>query len=313
MLRRLVAIVGPTASGKSAVAFELARRLGGEIVNADSRQIYRQMDIGTAKPSSEKRRVVRHHLFDICEPGERYSLALFRRDARKTFEAIWARGSFPWIVGGSGQYVWSLLEDRSVPEVAPNPELRARLSAFADDQGTAALHARLQDVDPVAAERIDERNVRRVVRALEVHEATGRPISEWQQRGEPDFEYLIFGLEAERDELDKRIGRRTREMFEAGFVDEVRGLLDAGVGEDAPAMSSIGYAEVVRYLRGEVELEETIEATAKATRRLARRQLQWFRPSDERIRWLRTVEDIELEANIFTGACTNALRGSSSW
>jgi tRNA dimethylallyltransferase len=168
-------------------------------------------------------------------------------------------------------------------------------------------------VDPVAAERIDERNVRRVVRALEVHEATGRPISEWQQRGEPDFEYLIFGLEAERDELDKRIGRRTREMFEAGFVDEVRGLLDAGVGEDAPAMSSIGYAEVVRYLRGEVELEETIEATAKATRRLARRQLQWFRPSDERIRWLRTVEDIELEANIFTGACTNALRGSSSW
>lgn len=310
MLRRLVAIVGPTASGKSAIALELARRLGGEIVNADSRQIYRGMDIGTAKPALEERRSVRHHLYDIVDPTAEYSLALYKRDARATFEQLWERDTFAWLVGGTGQYVWAVLEDWQVPEVPPDPELRASLHQFAAERGHLALHERLQVVDPEAADRIDARNIRRVIRALEVHHHTGIPISDWQTKGNPDFEYLLFGIDLPRDELDVRIDRRVDAMFEAGFVDEVRRLLESGVPSDAPAMSSIGYGEVVRHLGGQTPLEEAIEQTKRATRRFARRQMQWFRRDDKRIHWVQDADDIDLHANIFTGACTNTIRGS---
>jgi tRNA dimethylallyltransferase len=310
-LRRLVAIVGPTASGKSAIALELAQRLGGEIVNADSRQVYRGMDIGTAKPSAADRRLVRHHLYDICDAREAYSLALYRQHALAAFDALWARGTFPWLVGGTGQYVWSLLENWSVPEVAPDEDLRARLAAEADAHGPDSLHGRLASVDPVAAERIDARNVRRVIRALEVYEHTGMPISAWQTKGDPDFEYLLFGIDVPRGGLDERIASRVDAMFEAGFVDEVRRLMQSGVPADAPAMSSIGYAEVARHLAGEVSVEEAVERTKRATRRLARRQAQWFRHDDPRITWVRDADDIDLQANIFTGACTNVIRGAS--
>lgn len=308
MLRRLVAIVGPTASGKSAMATELALRLGGEIVNGDSRQIYRGMDIGTAKPSAEDRRRVRHHLFDIADPTDNYSLALYQRDARAAFETIWSRGSFPWLVGGTGQYVWSLLEAWSVPEVAPNADLRRELTAVAKRDGHAALHRRLAAVDPAAAERIDARNVRRVVRALEVYELTGIPISAWQTRGTPDFEFLLFGVDLPREELDRRIDVRTDAMFAEGFVEEVQRLLDEGVPQRAPAFSSIGYAEILRHLRGEISLADAIEETKRATRRLVRRQQQWFRRDDPRITWVQDADDIDMHANIFTGACTNAIR-----
>jgi tRNA dimethylallyltransferase len=311
MLRRIVAIVGPTASGKSSMALELARRLGGEIVNADSRQVYRGMDIGTAKPTAAERRIVRHHLFDIVDPTEEYSLALYQRQARAAFDEIWAGGNFAWLVGGTGQYVWALLEDWRVPEVAPDPALRARLQAEAEAGGPEALHARLAEVDPAAAERIDPRNARRVVRAIEVYEHTGRPISAWQTKGQPDFEYLLFGVDLPRDLLEARIEQRTGAMFEAGLVDEVRGLLESGVPAGAPAMSSIGYAEVVRYLGGEISLEEAQVEIGRATRRLVRRQLQWFRRDDPRITWVRDADDIDLQANIFTGACTNVIRGAS--
>jgi tRNA dimethylallyltransferase len=304
MLRRLVAIVGPTAAGKSAMALELARILGGEIVNGDSRQVYRGMDVGTAKPALEERRLVRHHLYDIIGPADDYSLSLYQRDARAAFDQVWARGSFPWLVGGTGQYVWALLENWQVPEVPPDRELRARLAAFAQEHGPEALHARLAAVDALAAERIDARNVRRVIRALEVHEHTGVPISSWQRKGEPDFEYLLFGLDVPREELDRRIDRRVEAMFAAGFEDEVRGLLARGVPPDAAAMSSIGYAEVVRHLQGSLTRDEAVELTTRATRRLARRQAQWFRRDDGRIAWV-----IEMQANIFTGACTNVIRG----
>ena len=310
-LRRVVAIVGPTASGKSAIALDLAQRLGGEIVNADSRQVYRGMDIGTAKPTVAERRVARHHLYDICDPAGSYSLALYRAQATATFDSLWAKGTFPWLVGGTGQYVWALLENWSVPEVAPDDELRARLAATAETDGHQALHARLAAVDATAAERIDSRNVRRVIRALEVYERTGTPISEWQTKGEPDFEYLLFGIDVPREELDRRIDRRVEAMFESGFVDEVRLLLDSGVARDAPAMSSIGYAEVARHLAGEIGLDDAIELTKRATRRLARRQAQWFRREDPRITWVHDADDIDLQANIFTGACTNVIRGAN--
>ncbi len=310
-LRRVVAIVGPTASGKSAIALDLAQRLGGEIVNADSRQVYRGMDIGTAKPPAADRRLVRHHLYDICEPAETYSLALYRQQALAAFDTLWARGTFPWLVGGTGQYVWSLLENWSVPEVAPDEVLRATLAAEAEAQGPDSLHARLAAVDPLAAERIDPRNVRRVIRALEVYEHTGQPISAWQTKGDPDFEYLLFGIDVPRDVLDDRIARRVDAMFEAGFIDEVSRLLESGVAVDAPSMSSIGYAEIAGHLAGEIALEEAIELTKRATRRLVRRQAQWFRRDDPRITWVHDADDIDLQANIFTGACTNVIRGAN--
>ena len=310
-LRRLVAIVGPTATGKSSMALELASTLGGEIVNADSRQVYRGMDIGTAKPSLEDRRRLRHHLYDIADPAESYSLALYVKHAREVLDSLWARGSFAWLVGGSGQYIWALLEAWTVPEVAPDEAFRAKLRAEADGQGPQTLHRRLAEVDPVAAERIDANNVRRVIRALEVYHHTGMPISEWQQKGTPDFEYLLFGVDMPNTELEPRIEQRVDAMFEAGLVDEVRGLVDAGLSPEAPAMSSIGYAEVARHLAGELSLEEARDETIRATRRLVRRQRQWFRPNDKRIHWVRDAQDIELEANIFTGACTNVIRGES--
>ena len=310
MLRRLVAIVGPTASGKSAIALELAGRLGGEIVNADSRQIYRGMDIGTAKPAADERRAVRHHLYDIVDPAQEYSLALYKRDVRAVLEALWARDTFGWLVGGTGQYVWALLEDWQVPEVPPDHDLRRSLADFAAENGPEALHDRLRAVDPDAADRIDARNIRRVVRAIEVHHHTGVPISTWQTKGKPDFEYLLFGIDVPRDELDARIDRRVDAMFGAGFVDEVRALLDSGVPAAAPAMSSIGYSEVIRHLAGELSLDEATAQTKRATRRLARRQMQWFRRDDRRIQWVRDADDIDLHANIFTGACTNTIRGS---
>ncbi len=310
-LRRLVAIVGPTASGKSAIALELARRLGGEIVNADSRQVYRGMDIGTAKPTPGERRTARHHLYDIVDPRDGYSLALYRQQAAATFDALWSRGTFPWLVGGTGQYIWAILENWNVPDVPPDEDLRSRLAAEASLAGWESLHERLATVDPVAAERIDGRNVRRVIRALEVFEHTGTPISDWQTKGDPDFEHLLFGIDVPRDVLYPRIDGRVNAMFEAGFVDEVRGLLESGVPAGAPAMSSIGYGEVVRWIAGELTLAEAIERTKIATHRLARSQSQWFRRDDPRITWVQDVDDIDLQANIFTGACTNTIRGAN--
>jgi tRNA dimethylallyltransferase len=309
MLRRLVAIVGPTASGKSSIAFTLARELGGEIVNGDSRQLYRGMDIGTAKPSSADRRLVRHHLFDIADPADGYSLSLYQRDARAALENVWERDNFAWLVGGTGQYIWALLENWSVPEVPPDTALRAELTAAAAAEGADALHARLRAVDPLAAERLDARNVRRVVRALEVFHHTGVPMSTWQTKGKPDFEFLLFGVDVALSDLDERVNARVEAMMAAGFVAEVEGLLAAGVRPDAPAMSSIGYAQLCRHLSGGLTLPEAVEQTKQATRRLARRQLQWFRRADPRITWVHDGSDIEMQANIFTGACTNIIRG----
>ena len=309
MLRRLVAIVGATGTGKSAAALQLAQRLGGEIVNADSRQVYRGMDIGTAKPTPAERRLVRHHLYDIRDPREGYSLAEYRTDARTAFEAIWARGSFPWLVGGTPQYAWAILENWQVPAVPPDPGLREALQAFADAEGPAALHARLAAVDPASAARIDPRNVRRVIRALEVYEKTGKPISAWQQKGAPDFEYLLFAIDVPRQELYRRVDERVERMFAGGLVDEVRALLESGVPPDAPAMSSIGYAETVAFLQGKLTLADAIERTKRATHRLVRSQEQWFGRDDPRITWVRDADDIDLQANIFTGVCSNAIRG----
>ena len=290
-MRRLVAVVGPTAAGKSSLALTLARRFGGEIVNADSRQVYRGMDIGTAKLSPGTRALLPHHLYDIADPTDAYSLALYRRDALAALEDIWARGELAWLVGGTGQYVWALLEAWQVPDVAPRPDLRAELAAVAETEGPETLHARLRAVDPEAADRTDARNVRRVIRALEVYEVTGRPITDWQTKGVPDFDFRILGVQCEEKELIWRINRRTEAMFASGLVHETQALLDAGVPPDASALSSIGYAEALREIRREVTRDKAIELTKRSTKRLARRQRQWFRPRDPRIAWATDVDE----------------------
>lgn len=311
MLRRLVAIVGATGTGKSAIALELVGRLGGEIVNGDSRQVYRGMDIGTAKPSLEDRRSVRHHLYDVADPADGYNLALYQQQARETLDAIWERNSFAWLVGGTGQYVWGLLEAWQVPDVAPDESLRAELAAFAESNGAEALHQRLAGIDPATAERIDARNIRRVIRAIEVFEKSDRTMSDWQAKRDPDFEFLLFGIDVTRKVLYERVDARVESMFEAGLLEEVQALLDSGVPAEAPAMSSIGYGESVNFLRGEATLEEAKERTKIATHRLIRSQDQWFRRDDQRITWAQDADDIDLQANIFTGACTNVIRGEN--
>ncbi len=290
-MRRLIAVVGPTAAGKSALALALGQRFGGEIVNADSRQIYCGMDIGTAKPSPEIRATLPHHLYDIADPARAYSLALYRRDALAALDDVWERGEFVWLVGGSGQYVWALLEAWQVPDVAPVPALRAELAAVAERDGRDALHARLRAVDPEAADRIDARNVRRVIRALEVERVSGKPITAWRRRGVPGFDFRVIGRRCEEQELIWRINRRVEAMFAAGLVGETQALLDKGVPPDASSLSSIGYAEALRELRGEITREKAIELTKRSTKRLARRQRQWFRSRDPRIAWVSDVDE----------------------
>ena len=282
----LIAIVGPTAVGKSKLALELARRFEGEIINGDSRQVYRHMDIGTAKPSVQERALVPHHLVDIVDPDEPYSLALYLEQARKAVQDTQERGKLPILVGGTGQYVWGLLEGFHAPQVAPNQSLRARLEAQAVDEGQEALWQRLHEVDPTAASRIDHRNVRRVVRALEVFHETGIPFSQAQGREKPPYRSMVIGLTMERPRLYERIDRRVEAMAAGGWPQEVSDLLERGYQPELPSMSSLAYREMASYVRVELPLEEAVARIKTATHRFARHQYAWFRPGDSRISWL---------------------------
>lgn len=286
MRERLIAIVGPTATGKTALAVALARALGGEVVGADSRQVYRHMDVGTAKPTAEERAAAPHHLIDVVNPDDEFSLAQYLDQALTALADIWSRGQVALLVGGTGQYVWALLEGWKVPRLAPQPELRRSLEERAAREGADALHQELERVDPKAARGIDPRNVRRVIRALEVHHSTGRPISYWQQKDPPPWEVLVLGLTCPRDELYRRIDARVDAMMQAGLVEEVRGLLAMDYRPSLPAMSGIGYREVCQYLAGEIEVATVVRRVKTATHRLARQQNTWFRQDDERIRWV---------------------------
>lgn len=286
MTQKLIAVVGPTATGKTALAIALAQHLGGEIVGADSRQVYRRMDIGTAKPTAEERSLAPHHLIDVIDPDQEFSLAQYLEQAVATLEDVWSRGKQPLLVGGSGQYVWALLEGWRVPRLPPQRELRRELEERAAREGAEALHRELARVDPKAAARIDPHNVRRVIRALEVHRATGRPISYWQEKGPPPWQTLIIGLTCPRQELYERIDARVDGMMEAGLVNETSGLLAMGYDPSLPAMSGIGYKQVCQYLAGELDLATAVARIKTATHRLARQQYTWFRLDDGRIRWL---------------------------
>jgi tRNA dimethylallyltransferase len=291
----IVVVVGPTASGKTALAVELAERFGGEVVNADSRQVYRFMDIGTAKPTAAERVRAPHHLIDIRNPDEPFGLADFLDAARQAIGDITSHGRLPIVAGGTGQYVRALLDGWQAPRVPPDPALRAALTALAEVEGADALHAELSAVDPVAAAGIDPRNVRRVVRALEVVRRSGRPFSEQRRKGKPPFRALVLGLALSRETLYARIDRRVDAMFAAGLVEEVQGLLARGYGCALPALNSIGYVEVCGFLAGHLTLSEAVVRTKTGTHRLARTQGAWFRRSDPAIHWLDAEARLPIE------------------
>ncbi|MHB0859300.1 MAG: tRNA (adenosine(37)-N6)-dimethylallyltransferase MiaA [Anaerolineae bacterium] len=293
---RVVVIVGPTAVGKTALSLRLAQRFNGEIISTDSRQIYRGMDIGTAKATASERAQAPHHLLDIVEPDEELTLAHYQELAGQAIEEVWLRGKLPMVVGGTGLYVRALTEGWTVPAVPPNLALRARLEERAVREGAQALHDLLVSVDPEAAERIDARNVRRVIRALEVHHETGTPISVLQRKHPPDYRLLYIGLTMPREALYERIDRRIDAMMEAGLEDEVRSLLACGYDLELPSMSGLGYRQLVAYIRGQLSRDEAVALIKRETRRFVRQQYNWFRLDDVRIHWFDVVNLDEASA-----------------
>ncbi len=287
----LIALVGPTAVGKTDLAVRLAEAIDGEIVSADSRQVYRRMDIGTAKPSHGEQARATHHLIDIVDPDETLGLAQFQELAYAAIGEITARGRVPLLVGGTGQYVMAVVEGWVIPRVPPDEALRNELYRQADEEGAEALHERLRALDPAAADRIDARNVRRVVRAVEVCLLTGEPISEQQGKSPPPYRILMLGLSLDRETLYRRVDERMGRMMEAGLEAEVRGLVATGYGFELPAMSGVGYGQFAPYLAGEAALETVVHEIKRATRRFVRQQANWFRPVDTRIHWLDAAQD----------------------
>lgn len=281
MSRTVVAVMGPTASGKSALALALAERFGGEIVSADSAQVYRGLDVGTAKPDAAERARVPHHLLDLRDPDQDFSLADFQRLATAALEEVWGRGRLPILVGGTGLYVRGLLEGYTLVEVPPDPDLRRSL----EERETAALMAELSARDPVTAGRVDPRNRRRVIRALEVCLQTGRPFSECCRRVPPGYQGLKLALRVPREVLGQRIDRRLEAMVRAGWVEEVRTLAEKGWGPSLRRLRILGYPELLDVVEGKRALEPALEEIRLATRRYARRQETWLR-AEPGVEWL---------------------------
>jgi tRNA dimethylallyltransferase len=280
----LISIVGPTGVGKSNLAIRIALRFNGEIVNGDSRQIYRYMDIGTAKPSEAELNLVPHHLFNIVNPDDEYHLAQYQLDADSKIKSILQRPRLPVLVGGSGQYIMGLLEGWQVPRVSPDIELRNRLARQASDD-SEALYRQLQDLDPAAAAKIDKRNIRRVVRALEVCLQSGGQFSQMRTKKPPEYDVLWIGLTMSRQSLYQRTDTRVEEMFKRGLLRETEKLLEMGYSEELPSMSSIGYRQAIQLLRQEFNEQEAILKVQTETHRYIRHQYAWFKLKDPRIKW----------------------------
>jgi tRNA dimethylallyltransferase len=292
---RLIVLLGPTAVGKTETALQLTERLNGEIISADSRLFYRGLDIGTAKPSEDERLRIPHHLIDVATPDQPWSLALFQREARRAIAAVHERGRLPFLVGGTGQYLRAVTEEWEVPPAQPDARLRAALEDWTKEIGPQGLHERLAILDPGAAKSIDARNLRRTVRALEVIFQTGRRFSDQRRRSSSPYNLLQLGLIRPRPELYARVDARIVAMLAAGLVDEVKGLLAQGYSPDLPALSAIGYREIIAYLMGEISLGEAEALIKRNTRIYIRRQANWFKANDPEIRWFQAgipgVED----------------------
>ena len=294
-MNRLVAIVGPTGIGKSQLALRLAQIFNGEIVSADSRQVYRYVDIGTAKPNPEELSLVPYHLINIVNPDENFSLAQYQHLAYRAIDDIQQRNKLPLLVGGSGLYVWSVLEGWTIPQVPPDLEFRHSLEEKAAEVGQDELYQELVKVDPITAQGIDPRNVRRVIRALEVQRSTEMPLSQLQQKQAPPFQTLIVGLTADRVELYRRIDLRIDEMITQGLVEEVKKLVNMGYDLNLPAMSGIGYKQIGLYLKEKLTLGAAILQIKSETHRFVRHQYGWFWLKDDRIQWFNIQSKMDSE------------------
>ena len=284
----LVVILGPTAVGKTDLAIQLADRLDGEIVSADSRLLYRGMDIGTAKPTPEQRQQVPHHLIDVADPDQVWSLTLFQRSAQNAIKNIHSRFRLPFLVGGTGQYIRAIVDAWQIPEIKPDLRLRETLEHWAEEIGRDGLHARLAAIDPDAASKIDFRNLRRTIRALEVIFLSGKPFSKQRRFGKSPYHTLQIGMTMPRPELYARIDSRIDMMLTAGFVSEVETLLSKGYAPNLPTFSAIGYQEIIDHLLGNTSLEEAVTIIKRRTRQFVRRQANWFKEDDPKIQWFQS-------------------------
>lgn len=289
----LIIILGPTAVGKTTLSIELAQRLNGEIIGADSRQIYRYMDIGTAKPTEDEQARVPHHLIDIIDPDYNLTVAEYQDLAYQTINDLHRQNKTPFLVGGTGQYLSAVAEGWSIPRVPPNPEIRAELEAYVAEHDAQTLHDLLWEVDVISAEKIHPNNVRRVIRALEVYKVTGEPISKLQEKKPPPYRILTYGLRLDRDILYPRADKRVDDMIEEGFIEEVQTLLDMGYSRSLPSMTGLGYLEIAEHLLDGAPLDETIQKTKFSTHDFIRRQDVWFRGHDNGILW-HNVEDVDV-------------------
>ncbi len=285
-MHRVLALVGPTASGKTAVSLAVARALNGEIINGDSQQVYRGCDIGTAKIRPDEMQGIPHHLLDVKDPHAQFSVAEFQQRVDGLIAEISARGRLPILVGGTGLYIRAVLREYTFAELDTDGAVRARLNTEAARLGPPALHARLAQVDPPAAARIHPNDQLRIVRALEVWELTGQPISTLQQQAAgARYDYLLVGLTMGRDHLYTRIDQRVDAMLQAGWLAEVQALLSRGLRPEQGPLAAIGYKELVSYLRGLATWPQAVEWAKRNTRRYAKRQLTWFRREAD-IHWV---------------------------
>ncbi|NJL42991.1 MAG: tRNA (adenosine(37)-N6)-dimethylallyltransferase MiaA [Pseudanabaena sp. SU_2_4] len=275
----LIAICGATATGKSAIAIALADRLGTEIISADSRQVYREFDIGTAKPSKSERQAIEHHLIDICDPTETLTVAEYQTQAQTAIANLQTEGRVPILVGGTGLYIRAIVKGLKIPQVPPQPELRSQLASL----GQPSCYAMLQQVDPISASNIHPHDTVRTLRALEVFYVTGIPISAQQGEAPPSYPILQIGLDSQADLLIQRIKHRTEEMIALGWIEEVQ-YLQARYGNDLPLLQTLGYKEMQQYLAGQLSLSEAAAQTVLHTRQFAKRQRTWFR-ADAEIVW----------------------------
>lgn len=288
----LVIIVGPTAVGKTAVSIQLAKKIAGEIISGDSMQVYRFMNIGTAKPTDREKEGILHYMIDLLDPDEEFSVALFQDKVTGYIADILDRGKMPILVGGTGLYVRSVIDHYDFSPAGINQDLRHELFQQAETYGNPYLHKALREVDPATAERLHPNDIRRIIRALEVYRQTGRTISSFQYRDNelpPKYRLGYFGLTMDRTNLYRRIEQRVDQMVSGGLIEEVSSLVERGYSPDLTSMQGLGYKEITGYLQGQYSLDEAIELLKRNTRRFAKRQLTWFR-RDSRIKWL-TVEN----------------------
>ena len=303
----LIIILGPTAVGKTSVSIELAKRFDGEIVSADSRLLYKGMDIGTAKPSVSEMQDVPHHLIDVADPDEVWSLAVYQQKAYHVIDAIHQLDRLPFLVGGTGQYIRAIIEGWHIPRQRPDYQLREALTQWGELIGPQGLYERLKRLDPDAASNIDYRNIRRTVRALEVIFKTGLRFSDLRRKQECRYEPLVIGINRPRDVLYARIDQRIDEMLSQGLIEEVQGLLAAGYSPELPTMSAIGYGEMIKYQQGEISLDDAVALIKRNTRVFVRRQANWFKPDDPRINWFMATDDIVENIESFIRSWLNEL------